>query len=435
MLLRRRIAFVGLLASTLALLSACGGDSNSGDGQVRLVNATSEYASFDFYQSTTLLASNVASFAGSSYVSLGDGSYTFNVKASGSGTTSISSVRSLSKDQSATLIAYTTGGSLVSALLTEAETAPSAGAAKFRLFNTATAEAGAVDVYLLSGADCSTLSTTSAATATNVSTFSSYAEVTAVAAGTAYHVCVTAAGDKTDLRLDVPSVRLTDQQIVTLVLARSTGGTLLHGLLMTQKGSVVAARNTAARVRVAAAAASRAAVSASVSGTVLGTSVVSPSIGAYRLVPAGSLTTSVSIAGTAVPAAGLTGAAGADLTLLVAGTVAAPTIALLSDDNTPSTNTAKPVKLRLVNALNGVTGPVSLTVDGSLIADSVSFATASNPVNVATSAALATLDVTFSGELLYHGTLITLSTGRVYTLFLAGDLGVQPYTGILRVDR
>ncbi len=433
-----RTALIPSLALSIGLLAGCGGSkSDNGDSRVRLVNATSEYASFDLYQSSSPVTANVASFTGSSYASLGSGTYTFDVRSTSAGTSSSTSSRTVAKDSYNTLVAYTTGGALVTALLTDSESAPSSGAAKFRLFHTAATEAGPVDVYLV-GTACTALDSTAAATATNVSTFSSYVEVTAAAAGTPYHVCVTAAGDKTDLRLDIPSVTLTNQQIATLVLTRSSSGVLLHGLVMNQQGTVTAARNTSVRARVAAGAApvgggGPGVVSAMANGVNLGSNLASPTIASYRLVPAGALSTTVTIDGTPVPTSGLTAVAGADVTLLVTGTASSPQVALLNDDNTPSTNVAKPVKLRLINALNGSAGGVTLTDDYSVAADNVSFGTASAPTLVASSAALARLEVTYSGTQLFVINNASLAAGKVYTVFLSGP---TPATNsFLRADR
>src|ERR1019366_10752854 len=94
-------------------------------------------------------------------------------------------------------------------------------------------------------------------------------------------------------------------------------------------------------------------------------------------------------AGPPVPAPGLTAPAGADLTLLVAGT-AASTPVLIADDNSVSTSTTNPVKLRLVNGMNG-TNPVILTDNYNNIGEAAAFGTSSGYAQVPASAALALL--------------------------------------------
>lgn len=426
------IASLAALAIALPLLHGCGGGGSSGGpGFVRLVNATTDYSALDLYSTTTSISTSVPSFGAGDYVSLGEGSYTFNLKSAGTETTSSTSTRSVSKDVHNTLLAYMSAGVLTTAYLTDTEVAPTSGAAKLRVFNTATAEAGSLDVYLVTSA-CTNLAS-AAATASNVSTWSTYSEITAAAAGTPYHLCVTAAGDKSDLRLDIPSLTLTDQQIVTLVLTRSSGGVLVHGLLLNQQGAVSAEMNTSVRMRLVADAASSGVVTAVANGTSLSSGSL---VGTYRLVNGGNLAMDVQINGTPAAATGLVGTPGADLTLLVAGSAAAPTVALIADDNRPSTSAAFPVKLRLVHGLNGVAASLSLTDDSALVADGVAFGTASTPANVAPSAGLARLETTYPGEPIPNPNvlnLMTLKSGGVYTLFLLGDASAP--INNLRQDR
>ena len=92
-------------------------------------------------------------------------------------------------------------------------------------------------------------------------------------------------------------------------------------------------------------------VAASAASAVIGSNVVSPSVGSYALVPAGTaVNVSVNGASVSAPAAPLV--AGSDSTLLVYGSVAAPAAILIVDDNhLPSVTTN--LKLRLVNGMNG----------------------------------------------------------------------------------
>ena len=113
---------------------------------------------------------------------------------------------------------------------------------------------------------------------------------------------MTGAGDRGDLRLDLPSLTLKDQQITTLVLTATPGGVLVNGVQVDQQDAVTARTNPSARVRVVADAANRATVSATVNGTTLASGLASPVVGSYALVPAGALTASVQIGGVDVPA-------------------------------------------------------------------------------------------------------------------------------------
>ena len=131
---------------------------------------------------------------------------------------------------------------------------------------------------------------------------------------------VTAAGSKTDLRLDLPALVLDSKQVATLVLTPARGGVLMNTLLLTQRAGIARQDTALARVRVAAGVADSGAVSATVGGQVLMASVGSPAVGLYALLPAGTQPVALAVNGTPLAAAAVTLAAGADYTLLVRGT-------------------------------------------------------------------------------------------------------------------
>ena len=411
----------------------CGGGTGD-QGRLRLINASTDFAALDLYSASSRIASGVAADAASGYLALDKGAYTLNLKEGGFGTTLASSSANVETDVHYSLIAYTSGGALKTTTITENEGAPSGGAAKFRVFNTAATEAGNVDVYVTSTA-CSALSGAATPVASAVGGLQpTYTEIGAASGGTTYRICVTGTGDKTDLRLEIAAAKLSELQVVTLILAKSSGGVLLNGLLMVQEGAVTDSPNTAARIRLAADAASAGVVSATVNGVALGAGVTSPAVGTYKLVPAGPLTSVLTIGGVNVAAPALSATAGSDLTLLVAGSTGAPSVSLLSDDNTPSTSSTSAVKLRLVNGLNGVAGGVTLTLDNSVVADAVAFGNASPPVQVAPSSALAELVASVGSTNYFTASAQTLAAGKVYSVFLLGDAAGTP-RGLLRVDR
>jgi len=174
------------------------------------------------------------------------------------------------------------------------------------------------------------------------------------------------------------------------------------------------------------------AVDVVVNGTPVAAGLATPNVGPYAVVTAGTLT--VKINGTTyTPATPLTIAAGADATLLLTGTT--PTVTLLADDNTTSSSTTRPVKLRLVNGLNGTTGTATLTVDNGVIGNGATFASASTYSFLPASAALARVEARSGTVQLYLATNVTFSSGRVYSLFLLGDAIAAPNAGVLIADR
>ena len=320
-------------------------------------------------------------------------------------------------------------------LLGEDEAAPAAGSAKLRILNAASADAGALSAYL-SPAGCTGLGAASAvATGLAGPTPSAYATVGAADAGTAYHLCVTAAGDTSDLRLDASPFVLAGKQVQTVVLSATSGGVLVNALAVEQRGAVKAHRNTRARLRLAADAAGGARVGASAGGTTLAVDAASPAVGGYLAVTAGPLAADVRIGGVAVAVPALDAPAGADRTLLVAGSAAQPRIVLLADDNRLSAAGPASTRLRLVHGVNGmVADTLSLAADLYPVASDVAFAAASPPVNVAGLAG-ASIQVTSpaSAAPLYNAAAPANLRAGVYSLFMLGDAAAP--VGVLRPDR
>lgn len=418
----------------LTLLHACGGSLGE-EARVRLVNATSNYASLDLVVDDETLISATAAGSSSGYAKVDEGDLSFELRSSGSSSTVASTSASIAADEHRTLLAYVTDGSLQVVSIAEDEDAPDSGKARLKVLNAASGEVASVDVYLVDKA-CSALDDTDVPAFADVTGVddSSFSQITAAGGGTSYHLCVTTSDDPADLRLSLPSFTLASQQVVTLALTRSRGGALLNAVRIDQQGTVTAIDNPSARVRLVADAASAATVGATANGVTLSSGTASPSVGAYRLVDAGTLSPTVSIGGTAVSSGSFTAPAGADLTLLVAGTAAEPTLRLLEDANLPSTSSSKPVKIRLVNGLNGASGSLLMTVDGDVVADGIAFGSASGATNVAESSATAILEVSLGGSVLKSQADVTLSSGRVYTYFVLGDAG-GTVTGVLRADR
>lgn len=420
---------MAIAALSLPLLHGCGGggdDSGGGDGAVRLVNAAEGYASLDLYVDDTEISTAVSLDSAGDYVTIGSSTYTFKLKRAGSSTTASSASRTVSGSTSYSLLAYTTADSLRSVMLSETEEAPSSGAAKLRVFN-GSVEAGTLDVYVTDpGASLNDSSPTVSSVGTErVTTYNEISEGT-------YRIRVTGAGDKNDLRLDLPSVTLDDQQITTLVLTSTPGGVLVHGLTLDQKGAVAARKNPSARVRLVAGAEANASVAATVRGVQLSAGQPSSSVGNYVLVGAGPLTGSVSIAGQAVTLPTGTLAAGSDNTLLVTGAAGSGTATMLADDNRPPLNTSN-AKLRLVNGVGSSASPMTLTADFGAVATDIAANGASTPASI-TAGTTIRLEVTSpAGGSLFLAEDVTLLATRVYTVFMLGDANAP--VGIPRRDR
>jgi hypothetical protein len=424
-MLSKSLSALALALTFPLLLNGCGLD-DAQDAQVRLVNATTEYDTMDLYDvnsdgDSSLFISGTASNAVSSYQGLSEGSYTFKILGAGGSSAASSTSGSVTKQDHFVLVSYLSGGALTTLLMGEDESAPASGNAKLRILNGAASEVGSVDVFVTSH-ECTALTDTDTAFATSVSGLQdSFGEIVTSSAGSSWNLCVTGAGSKSDLRLAITGAAFKNKQISTLILTRTSGGVLVNGMLLDQQGSLVSYTNTLARVRLVADAANSGQVSATVNNVALAVDQISPQIGTYQSISSGALTMSLSIGGTAVTTTPLTVDAGGDYTLLVAGTAAAPTIALLADNNTPSTSTSLPVKMRLVNGLNNLDTPASLTASGSLVASGIAFGSASGYGTLAANSGTADILVNSGGATQFSLADQTLVSGGIYTVFLLGD--------------
>ena len=407
-------------AAILPFLHGCG-DENAQEGQVRIVNATTEYTSLDLYTvdssgGNDLVVSGTGANAASAYTGIDKGSYTFDVKSSTSAGSAPTVTGTISKADHFTIVTYLTGSSTKTQFLTDEETAPASGNAKLRVFNAAPSEAASVDVYLTKNA-CTALAVTDTAFASAVTTLqTSYTQVTA----DTWNVCVFATGDTSTLLLDIPALQLKNQEIATLVVTHTTGGVLLNAAVLDQQGAYKTYSNAIARVRVVADAASGASVSVLVNGQELAGST--PSVGAYQTIPVGTLAPTIAVGGVATTGFTLPAVvAGNDYTLLVMGTAGAPSATLISDSNTPSTSTTNTVKVRVINGLNNSSGTASATVDSKPVGTAAVGAASPAYISILPTTGTSTVHASTTGTNPADLVNQTFSAGDVYTVFIYGD--------------
>lgn len=412
---------IGMAAAATVALTGCGsgGGDSSSNASLRIANATLTHPSLDLLVSAASVVTGNASDTVSSYVSPASGSVTLQVNDTGAGTALNVLTPTLTGGNHYTLVAYESGGAVKTVLLNEDFTLPAAGAATLRITDAAV-EAGKLDVYVIAGACTSN----NLSVASPLASFSGSPPLSAsLTQGVGnWNVCVTGQSSKTDLRMSMPIV-LTSQQVATVLLTPGAGGQLLNGSLLVQQGTYSATRNPNTRVRLASAVSGGTVVTATTgTGTVIDTGK-SPALGFYALVPATS-TLNVTIgAGTSLgsPSTALT--PGGDVTLLVYGDVASPSVTLIADDNRAPTDTTT-AKLRLINGVTSGAGALTLTANSSPVGINVAAGAASAYATMQGAASSTATAVTFTLISSTAGTFpnytSTLTTGSTYTV-LAGD--------------
>jgi len=429
----RRLAIVALTALTAGLLCACGGHSDSSSTRVRFLNATYGLGNLNLFTGDDKRASDVTPDSVSGYSDLDAGTYTAKIKSSGSDASLATGSVSLQDGKPYTAVAWGRQDAVKLALLTDDADEPNSGLAKVRLFN-ATPDAGSIDMYLT---DSSTSLDAASANASSIASGSGggYAEVSKGS----YRLRITGAGEKSDLRLDVPQITLGDTERVTVIVQPSAGGVLVHALVLVQQGSVVAYKNTSARARVVAGVGGNGSAAVKIGSTSISSAQTSPGVGSYVLFGAGSSTLLTQVGGATVSSATTSFSAGADYTVLVYGTAASPLMTLITDDNRLPSNSAK-AKVRLVNAAAGY-DTLSLAVDSVSLANDVPLGTASSYASTSANSGNALIEVisALSNDPLYTTAKSSGSTGvsidaqGVYSVFMLGGNALP--RGVLRKER
>lgn len=396
----KKVTISLFLLFALSMLHGCkGGSSSNSMSTVRLVNGTS--SSLDMYWSGSGSASAIASGVqyGNASNSLGISAGVSSIALASSGSSPSSGTPySFSGGYSYTMLAYQNypsgpgTPSLQVAQLIDNQLLPVFGEGLIGVADYS--GAGSLDVYIWPSVPPGT--SPSFAWASGISGLTKYSTVPVpVPPGNAsYRIQVTGAGAGygNDVRLDIPSVTIGNQQILTLVLTPTIGGGLVDGLLVLQQGqvpqssqnAVTSYKNYSARVRIAGNfTANGIIVSATTSANgspILGSDLTSPNVSSYMVIPLNRVTQALAITVNNASVPGVTTATpGADLTLLAVTVGSVPTYYLLNDDNTLAAGGH--AKLRLVNGVNNFTGSISLTY-GGLYQQNAAFGAASTTTSV-----------------------------------------------------
>jgi Domain of unknown function (DUF4397) len=426
----------GATAAALALaaaLAACGGSDDAKDANVRFLNATVDVGSLSMYTGDDRRVADVPADSLSDYVPLKAEGYDFKFKRSGSDSSVLTSSGTLSEETPHTVIAWGREGQIRMAIVEDDQDQPSAGLVKIRVLNAAT-DAGPVDLYV---GDASTdfdgVSASSSSVA--VGSFSGFTERSA---GT-LKIRITSAGNRDELRLEIPSLETEGRQVITLVLQPTAGGVLVHALSLVQQGKVSAQKNQQSRVRLVASVAGNGVVASRVGTTVLSNAATSPNIGSYVLVPSGTRTLLAQVGGSTVSSESLGFVAGQDYTVLVHGDPASSSVVRVSDDNRAAASGR--AKIRLVHGVPAY-DTLTMTVDSASVANDLAYGSISSFVSVASNVGNALIEVTspLATTPLYttsrsnsSTTGVSLDGTGVYTLFMLS--GSSSPRGFLRRDR
>jgi hypothetical protein len=436
---RYRLLPLVLMLAAVVLLCSCkigggGGDDDDGDARFRVLNASTGYTSLDVYSNDQdddddddkQRASAVSYGKISDYVTLTAATYTLDFRRAGASTSLLAvSSQAMAEDTNATYVAYGSTGHFAVYKINDDQTEADSGKANVTVINVA--EAGSLDVYFTE--ENIPLTDTSP----QVSGVTSGSSLGATLNSATYRMRVTGAGDNTDIRLDVSGITFSSTQVASIILTPTPGGILVNALSIPQQGSVTSYSNTKARIRAAVGMSNGTKATVSVGGTMLlSNATVGIIASAYTTVNAGSLPVSVLIDGTAATIPNKTLAAGADYTLLVWSNADGTQASLISDDNR-APEVSGTTKIRLMNGMSALGGPISFTVNFSPTADDVGVGEVSEYSEIAAGSDFE-IDVkdSLTSSPLFSKTGVSLTSGAVYTMFMYN--GATP-SATLRRDR
>jgi hypothetical protein len=430
-----RNSFGLLLVAAFALVS-CGGGGGGGGGnaKIRLLNLSTGYSSLDLITNVDAddddddetQATGVALETVSDYAELDPDDYTIKLKRTGSGSVLRSfSGEQLVEDTTNTYIAYGEVGAFGALVIDDTQDEADSGETKLNIANLSSA--GSLDVYI-TDTDVDLDDTTPVASSVGAA-FSSIA----VDSGT-FRLRVTAAGDNSDVRLDIPSIALTDRAVAALIFTSTQGGTLANAIYMPQEGQPTKLVNNKSRVRAAIAVANGATASVRVAGvSVLGAATAGVIGSRYALLDSGSQAVAVQVNGVDVAVPNVTLQSGADYTLLVWTSAAGTQTKLVVDDNRLPSNGSQ-AKLRLLNGMSTLAVPLTLSLDNSPVVEGTVLGEVSDVVEVS-SGTDRQIDIanTSTGAPVLTRTGVSLQGYSVYTFFMTDNGGTA--IGVLRRDR
>ena len=433
-----RINFSSVMAIAMLAVGLSGCDSGGDGGDqayVRVLNVSPGYDSVDLYAedendddgTNSLQLESVAYETVSDYAQLDSGTYTLQFRRSGvSGALETLSAQNLTDDSYTTYVAYGSSGNFAVVSISDDQEEPDAGETYVQILNAAEA-VGAVDVYF----------TEASVALDNVSPdFSDVGSGAKTLDSGTYRLRITGADDTSDVRLDVPEITLDSEQIISIILTSTPGGTLVNAMLIEQQGELTAYKNSKARVRGAVGIANGTTLTARVGGVTLLSNATRGAIGStYSQVDAGTVPVTLIVDGTPVTVPNQTLTAGGDYTLLAWNNAEGTQTTLITDDNRLPTSSSR-AKLRLINGMSGLGEPTNLAIDYAPVAEGVVLGQSSSfeEINSGTDYRLDVSSASTTATLLTR-TDITLQGSGVYTMFVAGDGTASGVSGILRKDR
>jgi Domain of unknown function (DUF4397) len=413
--MKKHYLLIAAAFAVLALVSGCKGKNSQNTTDMRSLHAVVDAEPLDVLVDSDVKTSALPFGSTSSYVQFDSGTRDVQVRSTTAQTILSDKQLSFSSGVNNTLVIYGKRAAMQTQVVLDDTVSPSSGHFRVRALNLAP-DAGAVDLYVTTGPISS--SGGSIVPAASYGALTGAAEV----ANGSLQVTLTTSGTQ-DILFQSPAQNFSDNSTYTIVVLPSLSGKLVSAVLLTQGAnpSGTLLQNPFARVKAVNAIPDASALNFKADGTVLLSSV--PFMGSSNYVTTAAGTHSLQIEASNVPGtiiASLSKALGAatDYSAIAAGSLAAPSLIAIADDN--SLPTSGFAKIRFVNAQPG-SAAVDVLLNFAAQTTGLPAGSASTYFQVTPSL---TYTITFAtpGGVTVIATLspVEIDAGAVYTGYLFG---------------
>lgn len=412
----KRIGWLAFLIAVITLAGCNNSGKNQNSTDLRVVNAVVDAEALDVLIDDNVQFTAIPFQSTSPYSEFGSGTKTVKVRSSVNGTILSQKSAGLNSAATNTLLIYGKRASMVTSVIADDTTDASSGTFKIRVADVS-AEAGIVDLYVSSADISSAPSTIPGAAFGGVSDFS---EVTAGS----YTLTLAVSGTK-QVVFQAPARTFTAGTKLTFVVLPSGGGLLANAILL-DGSSGTFLPNSLARVKAVNAVPDAPGLTFKADTETLLASV--PFAGASSYVATNAATRNLQLEASNVPGVAIASSSqqlkpASDYTVAAVGTLAAPQLAFITDDN--SLPAASAARMRFVN-LRSDPSPVDVLVNFASQATGLAFKSASGYISLP-AGTTTTYTVTFAtaGGVSVVTSLDTgpLDVGAVYTAYLFGGAG------------
>jgi hypothetical protein len=406
-----------LLAFIAAAILAAGcnkGGSNQNSVDMRALNALVDTEPVDILVDSDVKFSAVAPVTATNYTNFNSGDREVVIRSNTNQAVLFDKTVNFPSDSRGTLLVYGHRSSTTTLFLSDDTTSPSSGHARVRFVNLSV-DTPSVDVYL---------TTTSALTGPPFVSGAVPGAVTAAGevSGGGYSIIVTTAGTQDILFQSTAAFNFQSGNNYTVSVIPSLGGKLVNAAVIEPgtSGPVTFLQNPISRIKGSNAITDSTGVNFKQDGTIILTAVPFTGVSSYVNSAGGQHNLAIeqsSVPGTNIAAITATLTSARDYTLLASGTVAAPTLTLITDDNSPPA--AGNVKIRY---MNGITGSnVDALLNFASQAQNIPSNSASSYFTVAPNINY-TITFTTPGGVTVIASLnnVELDAGNIYTAYVFG---------------